>query len=732
MQLSIEEKQRIQALHENFYHHSQHIIEKHYLLPLLRDTAGALLPARTKENLRDGRIERQQHGAMHVSRAQALVLILHGIMKNSSENNKNTQDTFAYFKQTFGLDETHIIMLIRYAVLYHDAAREHEARDTNEAKNAKLYHDFLIENGLPEDFVKVFSMIVECKDDPKKYEDFLRKQGIAEECLTYYQYLRQLVALADCKDIIRCNGRFSVRIAKEIMPNFPDDDLLTVVKQMHALIRSQKDMLFGCEIILLDETVLALKETNPCYALSSKVLFEHAENACSAMMTYIIKQDAYLGEFLKPEVPRFLSTELATVQPVFQGFLHGSNSLSLALQRMTAFTFEHPITLINKFGVAPFGGEITEGGLRTLGKSSGFSFGALSSRGMNDYTLEKVLEKYTVTTSPTKELALQQAKDCAAHVLAGGCNYIDILSIYVGRAQQLGAEVFSQAELEKFNLDYNAIIQFFYLISLLGKQIHVNFPLFEGMSKEIKKDCQDAVLAHLTFKHILNKIKQLNRDHNVNIKDICDHPTTENLQLVLTLFEVPLTSTVRTSFGKKEISLSTGQFFTLNSDFKYPEEVPIELFPGFSYFDVNKNYYNADGLIQRFSRLEDLDGAHVFNMFLHDYLIGHTVHRELLEKMRDLAIKHIELLNGKLAQLNQLVNAKKVCKFTPLEKYFLEEPFPVIYICEKEENVYLYDFGEQEFRATGPVKLGEEITMIAVENTKDAAKVQEFLSQNML
>ncbi len=112
---------------QQFPFYAQQIIESYYLQPMRSKT-------QYTEHLQDGHIEREIHGAMHVSRVCLYVGILHQIIKEKFPD--YVGQAIQILSEKYYLDEQSILLLTHYMALCHDAARQGEGHDIWEKESA--------------------------------------------------------------------------------------------------------------------------------------------------------------------------------------------------------------------------------------------------------------------------------------------------------------------------------------------------------------------------------------------------------------------------------------------------------------------------------------------------------------------------------------------------------------------------------------------------------------------
>lgn len=702
----------IEVLTKNFYTYSQDIIEGYYLQPLLRDNNNCLLSRKIKINLKDGVLEREVHGGMHAGRVQFYTKILHEKMKEMFPN--YTQEMIARLTNALGLNEEELLILTRYAALFHDSARENEFNDIWDEKSAQNCYEFLTEKGLSPYLAKIFSMAAAYKDKPQKYNAYLLEQNIDEEDIQYYHYIRKLIFMADCFDIMRCVSVFNIqRIFAELASideynsSIHDAIVIEMAEEFRKLIFDQKDMLFACRIMLPNKSgFIPSEKIFSSYNLHTKVGFEHAENTCS-VLGQSIKEHTYFAPYIANE--RLSTTRQAQVVPAFNPYIHGTNSIVFSLLERTHLSMLSPVEMLELYGIAPLNGEISGGGLSTISARSNTCFGRLNAKGANVYTLNKIIRGYTKSESQLPTETKAKARRYVGNSLKTAFRDINIMLIYLARAKQQGIDTLSKEESNVLVKELNATIQFYYLILLLGSKINPNFELLNKYSKETQDDFSDAVYTHLTFENLINTIIH----SAIDLKEIYHNPTQDNLQKVLTLLSLPKESIIRSGFAgiPKAVNLPETELFSLNQGTDSSKSSYDDPHTYFGYMVQNSPSYSINSLLEKF--------------------IQGQITPAFFSALESAILKHLKILGDKAELLTRILNIKpEAMKFTERETYFLNHSFPMILLCEAEEKIALIDFGTQEYRTKEPLQIGTDIKLIATDTDAHRLAIMKFLEKN--
>ena len=697
----------------NFFQKVQQILEKYYLIPL----DGA-----EKKNLKDGFIERPIHGATHASRAALWALTMHNYLQNISPDFVN--ESMAKIARHLNIETEELLLLILITMVCHDAARKGEGQDLWEAESAQITHEVLLELGLEENHAKLFSMANKFKDSPQEYSKLLNLSGIGSQDLNAFGYIRSIINLGDNLDLPRCVGDFKAKFIFKTLKNikgFNEDlhakDVMELLKEIHHIIYEQGDMLFSCNVLDLKSEIQTQHEAH--ISFKEKVSYEHAENVLAALFEDLAKNPKIQPLLAGLNVPK---VQKYTSEAAYDPFIHGTNSSILSILPKSNFEILSPLEMMGTYHAAPMTGELTQGGYRSIqpkgiGKTS---FAKISAQGKNSYTLSKVLSNYTNLEVGLTNKNLEYFKQaCDAGFKQSYLN-INLILIYFVRARQSHdslEQVISQDDLSLLFEKIEGSIQFYYFMQLLGTHIFPNvaelnkFRIFEN-SKYPKvtdegKRMHLAAANFLTYENIVQKIM----DNKINIKEIIDNPTKENLTKILNILEVPKTCTLKDTYGnvvEKDIKLPLTQFFSME---------PYAF----------KNAYDASDE-NVFSQMQaKMDGSNGIHQLLTNFISGYATNEFFLSLGED-AKQHLEALQKRMQLFKDLINTpQSQFKITAIQEYFLERKFPLVLLSEAEESINLFSFGTEEYRSNSNLKFGTDIKIIATDTNFHRLEILKYL-----
>lgn len=253
----------------------QEIFSNTYLQPFDRDP-----DLKLKDNefeVVDATICRVTHGATHAARVAAYVKILHVFRTHVYPQDASVLKTL--FTAT-SLHESHIIDLAQIVGCLHDAARRAEVTDRWDKQSGELCLIILRQLfiDLDESVLLCFSKMIEHKDDPDGYLDFLRSHCFSQDQIGAWNYLRELIHDADCLDIMRVRKNFDLTfldIFKKVQHPVQFKSLLDLVIEIRDLIHKQADMYKDLTIIhpFPSKKPATLKKH---FSIEIKKTYEHA------------------------------------------------------------------------------------------------------------------------------------------------------------------------------------------------------------------------------------------------------------------------------------------------------------------------------------------------------------------------------------------------------------------------------------------------------------------------
>lgn len=726
---------------ESFYKNSQDIIAKYYLQPLPQEKNGEKIYIE-KENLQDGHITREQHGAMHVARVQFWSLILYKFIKDNMS--EHVSDVLKFFEEKFNINEELIVYLIRYAALFHDAAREDEFQDRWDDASGLELKKFLISKNISQEVATLFAKVIEFKDNPSNFVKFLKESEIKPENHIFCDFIRKIICMSDCLDIIRCVRKFylsNVINVFEMIPGYNKSVHLKKIndlsKVIHKIILEQKDILFAAG----------------AYSLPHKVVFEHAPNACSAVGNYINKYFNLSDE-------KFLDTSFYKGQPGFNPLIHGTSSAALPLLARTGKML--PVLELNKqTGLFPLSGELHStafgGPWDHLDvKGSAGAFGRKNAQGKDVYNFEKVLE-YSKLEAPCVANELSNFREYLSDFLRYRAKNINKVMLTLGRARQLGANIINgkgnsqsigKSEVDTLIYDLDNIIQYYYFIKLIGEYIFPNYSVFDDLLDLNIED--DSKLRGDFNKHIdraKNKLKEAinssdklyERIYSSAVKETFEQFKEGRISKIVSDVKVKISTEFHFSkliekFGASEIKPK--DVFENPTEKKIDEMLDIISFKNRKLFASQKSSqvskYQCYGWLGRnFTFDQYLKGSHQnpsISPLVSD-LFNFEFKDEEYIQLGNSSSKIIEILKDRQCILRGIIDLPNGKEFyTNKEKELIKKNFPIIFACPENRRAHMCDYGKQEFRFADSVRLGEDITIMATDCKENKETLNEFIN----
>jgi len=693
---------------DNFALKIQEVIERFYLQPL---------DGSVKENLKDSLITRPIHGAMHASRATLWAIVMDELLRKLVPEFVN--DAYGQIAAYLNTEKKTVSLLVYITTTCHDSARKGEGQDLWEAESAENTQKFLESLGLPKAHAQVFAYAIKWKDEPEKYRHQLLELGVEEDALDAFDYIRKLVNLGDNLDIMRCVRSFELSFIFNTLNSIPEFDaskhyevIISLVKSMHQMIYDQYDMRYGCRV--LDLNYAPIFEHPPSHTPFRKLKYEHAANTFAA----VVKEVFNYSE-IKALVPASIlkwANELAESPDFFDPFIHGTTSATLALLTKTEFQLMPTLKMLDTYHAAPMVGELTQGGYSILGmkKINEEDVGAISYGNVlsGSYNLKKITSNYTTFKSLTIKEALDDFRDSFTRGLSQGFSNLNLLLIYFTRARQLQLplkKIISETELAELNNQLAATIQFYYFLQLLGTYIFPDFAAIDEALSSSKiltsRDIADAVYSILNIEFLVNNIIR----HNINLKEILANPNEENLGRALKIMELPATVRIKSGFfsENKVIDLPITQFLGLQQ--------PIEDYKSkydpkqFGYFSRNSSNY-------------------CINLFLENY-VNKNQDSGFFIGLGQVAKDYVVALEDRVRLFNDLVRApQEQFSLTQDQRTLIQKNYPVILM---SESVHIKPFGD-EYRNVNPMKMGEDIRIIATDTAAHQKQLMHFVHRQQL
>ncbi len=378
--------------------------------------------------------------------------------------------------------------------------------------------------------------------------------------------------------------------------------------------------------------------------------------------------------------------------------IHGTNSSIFALLDKTEFQLISSIDMLEKFLLAPMGGEITQGGLSTLLTRCNPCFGELMG---HHYGLEAIIG-YASTNLPSFAKDTENLEGYLDYVHQ--CNFNNLNPLLIMLARVIQSDCFTkEAHLKSIEVlkQLRGYLQYNYFLLLLGKYIDVDLGVINNLiSSHPAAISQDPVFEHIR-KHfnceaISNKFCAL----DIDLKDSVNNPSEQTLKQIIDIFHIP---------ANEKIGLPAFCPFKLKSQ-NDPKDGNLLL------IIINKFWNECDGELL-------LD-----QMLYRYYLITNGHYSSLPPFDKNARFNYIQELEIRANIFDKLMKKDPIeSKLSPQQLYFVQNPFPVILLCEKGEK---FERLKAEYRSKDPLKIGRDIKTIAVDTEEHRLMTMKYFEQH--
>ncbi|MBA2657635.1 MAG: hypothetical protein H0U70_11755 [Tatlockia sp.] len=668
-----------------------------------------------KENLKDGSIERIIHGAQHASNATLWALAIHNLLQNLIPEYVNQSlKTIANY---LNLEEESVLCFILMTMGCHDTARQGEGEDDWEKQSAEKTIEILKKLGLKEKQAKLFGAAIEFKDNPREYE-FKLPSGIYNTDLSKFDYIRMIINLGDNLDLMRCESEFKSKYIFDTLASIEGFNeshhelIMELIKAIHQFTFEQHDMLFDCTIYDLHGKKVASHLSN--FSRKEKVKYEHAENVFCTIFEEALKNptiEPLIKHFKVPKAQKYQG------ESAFTPFIHGTNSSIFSILAKTEFNIMSPLEMINEYLAVPLSGELTKGGYDILGSQDehrigATCFGIMSANNCNAYTLKKILSNYANKNLNSGNNCLLDFRNSVENGVSQAFSNINLLLIYFVRARQKYNsmdDIISAKELSTLQEQIQAMFHFYYFLQLLGSYIHPNFAALmkSGMKLEDIKAATDQVLR---LENIIDRIIK----YQINMQAIAN-PTVDNLQKALKVLEYPKNCTIKVwehseeKYINKNLEFPITQFFCLEPN--YPSHV--------------RDFNEVDYAFYRMT--QNSLPSYQINALLKDYLSGGATSLFFI-KLGSKTHEYLATFRNRVRLFEKIISSPQdLFQFSELDRYFLENQFPVILVSENENKITMHRLFQEEYRSRSCLKIGDDIKMIATDTQEHRFKIMKYL-----
>ncbi len=384
----------------------------------------------------------------------------------------------------------------------------------------------------------------------------------------------------------------------------------------------------------------------------------------------------------------------------YDPYIHGTTSKTLSLMSQTDFQLMPILWMIDEYYKAPMVGELVRGAYSVVGKKiarkehiGAISFGNAYSGG---YSLSTVTREYTGFTPPDKNEVLSDFNSQLELSFKSGFSNINLLIIYLTRGRSLHNnlnEIISPETLKGVNQQLDALVQFYYLVQLLGSHIFPDFKKIEQIGNK-----NPILTKSLRLEEIVKRIIE----SKINVKEILANPTADNLHQALTLLELSEQAT-------KVNNLSYSQLFCLD---KPENESEFDC-----YEDENCSYF--------FKNVSGYGIELILNKFISSKYVGPKYFQGLSKDIE----KHILTFEDRIRLFRKIIAAPQERFNFKDESLISGTNFPVVLVSESEK---IKHHSESEYRSTKPLKLGEDIRLVATDTKSHKHELKQYFWANKI
>ncbi len=405
----------------------------------------------------------------------------------------------------------------------------------------------------------------------------------------------------------------------------------------------------------------------------------------------------------------------------YNPYIHGTNSSMLLLLDRTEFEMINSVDMLEKYNVAPMGGEITNGGLSNPSAKCNPCFGQLNPKDKTNYNLDTIKQYATEISLPSAKIDLNELNDILTNK---NLKLINVLIVLLARIKQYGlfnTEIYQACLI--YQKEFHSHVQSCLLSLLIGKYIDIDLEVLNTVLGNEKSEFAQVpentkIGRWIESNYSFRKISERLINRGLNIEEIVTNPSRDVLLQILNLLEIP---------ENKELSLPAFNPFKLR---EHPSEHNIY----HSYVLYRMQVYgNCDGISEK--PLSNFIARYVNNIksFLSLVKNPNDITKEMASESINInalyekkVINYINACKDCEKLLSKVIN-NEVNPLTDKQLAHLEKPFPMILISENESN---FERVSDEFRAKKPLKLGEDIKKMAVFNEEDRFKAMHYLENN--
>ena len=337
----------------NFEVKAKEIIESYYLVPYPENPIpNHWQKCPSKENLRDGKIARFYHGAMHVSRAALYIDHLHHLYGKYDQALPNKLSALA---SSLSTDQNTLLALAKYATLFHDSGRQDEDVDYWDNQSAENLRRYLRENHVPEHLIQLFGAAAQFKGEPAKFRQAVNAINLKFHLNInpeYADYARQLISNADTLDVMRVRTAFDMKYLDiyQQLGHIPKakNDIVNMCKMAGNVIYKQSDG-FAKSDIYEHGNYHCNAIPKHCLSTPAKLVYEQAQNPYIAIRQDLIeegfvinKQVEQTSDNYNEELLNVIKNKNEVVSPLFNHSVENNSKEEKHISRnMVKYAYQY-------------------------------------------------------------------------------------------------------------------------------------------------------------------------------------------------------------------------------------------------------------------------------------------------------------------------------------------------------------------------------------------------------
>ena len=359
----------IKELIDTWSETGQRLVQAFYLIPY-QSRPGAVFKTPAP-------LQRNVHGAMHAVRVALWAELMYSSLKKAGLSERFLRAAEDVEKKS-NIPLSSWFGLLRYTALLHDCGRQGDGVDKWDLDSSIYAKKFFMSQKIPEPIAIIFANMIKYKDQPDIYCMELIRMGLGEakEYIYFFNYLRLLLQLADCLDILRCVSEFNISFPEtyiadvlkgeegEYDPVRVTDMLMVFLSEVVHILTEMRDLRWNVKIVRkANKTIQILPPIHTrSFSIWYKQIFEHAINSVEYIAGFFRLSLRRLTFVYLPELTSSFNPDQGG-RGTYNPLIHVTTSTVLPGLALTKALIS-PIDAIRHFGFAPLAGEIEGGGLK--------------------------------------------------------------------------------------------------------------------------------------------------------------------------------------------------------------------------------------------------------------------------------------------------------------------------------------------------------------------------------